>query len=696
MSIKDLKSLCLLVLSLPILVLAKEEKGSQARRLDSLYKHTWELLAQNPLQALDSARSYYRLAQSLHDTMEMGYAIDFVATAHLYQNNNDSAYHLHQRALSLFQQVQDTFGISQAHVNLGTSEIYRGNFIEALRHFRRSYQLDTLHGDRSGKLFYHYNLASLYREQQVEDRALHHLRQALSITLEDSLHMYQLPGLYVSIAEIRAEQGDLEAARDTAILAEKYARKYEGNLSLASAFSVYSQIARKRGDYQQSLQYLDTVYHYDTIFGDPYSLAYTWENYALTHLAMGQMSKALEMIRRAQKIAEEQQTILLKRDIYRTLARVLDSNKQYQQAYRALRYYQDIRDSLRPVDIHQELLELDQQVAEKKLDLLQTRKRLQDQQLAYRDIQLYATFGLAVLALVVALLLYRSRKRTHNFNRALIKQNKEISLKQEKLNHAKSDLQEKNNKLEQLNKSKDKLFSIMAHDLKQPFHQLQSSIDLIQQKHLSAKDRQELLQQLHESVQRTSEMVNNLLTWSKAQFAGITIQRERINLSAITKKQVLQLSNILDKKQLQIQVDIDFGLTVFADAEHLAVIIRNLIHNAIKFSHATSSIEIYSNQRDEDHLTLTVRDHGLGMDTKTLERLKKSPEQGNNSQLGTFQEEGTGLGLLIIKQFLQENGGTLEIESSPGEGSTFTIVLEAAKAEDATKENTNFTTNNLS
>lgn len=692
---KDFKGLFIVVFSLISFVGSKAETESQRARLDSLYIQTWELLAQDPLQALDSARSYYELARSLQDTTEMGHALDFVATAYLYQNQNDSAYYLHKQALQLFERTQDTFGLSKVHVNLGTAELYRGNFIQSLRHYRRSYHLDTLHGDESGPLFYHYNLATLYRQEQAQDRALYHFWEALQITLEDSLHLYQLPGLYISIAEIRAEQGDLEAAWDTATIAEQHAHKYEENLTLASVHSVYSQIARKRGEFEKSLQYLDTVYHYDTIFGDPYSLAYTWEAYALTHLAMGQKSKALEMIRRAQKIADNEQTILLERDIYQSLARILDSNRLHKQAYSALRKYLNIRDSLRPVDIHQEVLQLDQQVAEKKLDLLQARKKLQDKELAYRNVQLYTSLGIALLALVVGLLLYRSRKRSHEFNRALLKQNQEIRQKQEKLNAVKSDLQEKNNKLEKLNRSKDRLFSIMAHDLKQPFHQLQSSIELIQQNQFSAEDRQQLLLQLHESVQRTSEMVNNLLTWSKAQFAGITIQREPVNLSAVTKKQVLQFSNILDKKQLQVQLDIDFELTVYADAEHLAVIIRNLIHNAIKFSHSTSTLEISGRQRDENYLSLTVRDYGVGMDKRTLERLKQSPGNGNESKMGTFQEEGAGLGLLIIKEFLRENGGALEIDSTPEEGSAFTIIMEVARSEKAQRGQTDMSSSNL-
>ena len=656
---------------------ARIDTSHSQARFERYYKTSWRLVAIDPQKALDTARLYYQLAKAKRDSYELGYAYNLRGYGHYHQNQNDSALHLFRRAQALFEALPDSAGLSETLYYMGLAQIYRGKFGSSLSAFRQSYQIDTALGYRPARALYHYNIGTLLSEQQAYQQALPLYRKALKEMLRDSLVPYQWPGLYLKIVDCLVEAGHLEAALDTARLARQSARQNEDEASLSASYALIAAVYRKKGEYQRARRYLDTAYAMDTAFGDPYIIAADHREYALLHLAEGRIQKALAYIRKARDMQATRQVILLRRDVYKTLARIEAAAGHAQKAYKALQRYLAIKDTLQPLDTYHQIFQLQQEIKEKELALSQAHSRLQTQKLERKNNYLLFSLAALLLALVLLVIFYRLRLRLKQSNTALQQRNTEVEKQREELDRIAGKLRQQKESLEKLNQSKNRLFSILAHDLKQPFQQLTQTIELVEDGQMSAAEREELLQQLKQNVQRTSEMVNNLLTWSKAQFAGTSVAPQAVNLSALVKKQVLQLSSVLEEKALDMQIDLDPQTKVWVDPEHLAIIVRNMLHNAIKYSFPEGMVRLSASQDKPHSIALHVQDQGRGMPPDKVEELMRDKDQ--QSEPGTLMESGTGLGLLIIKELLAENKGQLHIQSQPDKGSVFTIVLPSTK-----------------
>jgi signal transduction histidine kinase len=652
---------------------ASIDTSHSQERFERYYNSTWRLVAINPRKALDTARLYYRLAKAKKDSYELGYAYTLMGFSHYHQNHNDSALYLFGRARKVFRALPDSAGLSEALYYMGLAQIYRGQFAEALSAFRRSYQIDTALGYPPAQALYHFNIGTLLSEQQAYQQALPLYRKALKAMLRDSLTPYQLPGLYLNIAECLLEENRLQGAQDTLRLARQAAQRYEDKASLSTFYALMAAVNREKGAYQQARRYLDTAYAMDTAFGDPYIIAADYQEFALLHLAEGRIQKALAYIRKVRDMPATRQVILLRRDVYKTLARIEAAAGNPQKAYAALQRHLAIKDTLQPLDTYYQVFQLEKQVNEKELALSQAQSRLQAEKLERKNTYLLFSLAALLLALVLLVIFYRLRRRLKQSNTALQQRNAEIEKQRGELDRIAGKLRQQKESLEKLNQSKNRLFSILAHDLKQPFQQLIQTIELVEEGEMSAAEREELLQQLKQNVQRTSEMVNNLLTWSKAQFAGSSVAPETVNLSALVKKQVLQLSSVLEEKALDIQVDLDPQTYVWVDPEHLAIIVRNILHNAVKYSFPQGRINLTAQAEEPQAIAFHVRDEGRGMPPDKVEELMRDKDQ--QSEPGTLMESGTGLGLLIIKELLAENKGRLHIQSQPEQGSVFTIIL---------------------
>ncbi len=251
-----------------------------------------------------------------------------------------------------------------------------------------------------------------------------------------------------------------------------------------------------------------------------------------------------------------------------------------------------------------------------------------------------------------------------NYNQEL---EREVSARLSELNKANKLLEEQKGVLEKSNQSKEKLISVIAHDFKSPLNSLKGAIALLKMGGLSAEELQQLALMLEGRVENTLDFVNNLLYWVKSQMQGIVVRPEPLAIAPL----VEQIASLY-KPQIQ-QKDILFECSlvegeVWADAEMLRLIIRNLLSNAIKFTPSGGKITIHT-EVQSDKLCLHVQDTGLGMSAHKISTLLE--EQQVASQEGTWQEEGTGLGLFLVRDFVRKNQGAFSIQSEEGQGSTF-------------------------
>lgn len=239
-------------------------------------------------------------------------------------------------------------------------------------------------------------------------------------------------------------------------------------------------------------------------------------------------------------------------------------------------------------------------------------------------------------------------------------------------------VEEKNKELEKLNETKQKLFSIIAHDLRSPIAQLKGSLDLVNKEYLSTDEFRSISGKLTAQVDQLHTTLENLLRWSISQLQGIVAKPEKVEmLPFIEEKAISFLQQSLDAKKLTVTIE-GSGLSVWADPEHLTLVFRNLIANAIKYSYPDTSITIRIYQQGGDVIS-EITDCGIGMSQQTIDTIFNPISMVSNT--GTSNEKGTGLGLKLCNEFLSINQGRIWVKSTEQKGSTFYVSLPATGQE---------------
>jgi signal transduction histidine kinase len=229
-----------------------------------------------------------------------------------------------------------------------------------------------------------------------------------------------------------------------------------------------------------------------------------------------------------------------------------------------------------------------------------------------------------------------------------------------------------NTELERLNTIKDKLFSVISHDLRGPVKNLSSVLALFKEGHLSQDEFVQLSGKLGHQLEVSGNALENLLHWAKAQLSDHKTEPEKIVVADIAGKVAQQLKESIETKKLQFSNELEPQLVAWADKNQVEIILRNLVANAVKFTREGGAIKITGKGVD-DHVEVCVEDSGIGMTAPAIQNLFQPGHHFTTS--GTNQEKGTGIGLLITKEMVANNGGSIQVDSSRNRGTRFTFTL---------------------
>ncbi|MFZ4522957.1 MAG: hybrid sensor histidine kinase/response regulator [Bacteroidales bacterium] len=240
-------------------------------------------------------------------------------------------------------------------------------------------------------------------------------------------------------------------------------------------------------------------------------------------------------------------------------------------------------------------------------------------------------------------------------------------------------LQESETKLREANAAKDKFFSIIAHDLRNPFNAVIGFSNLLRENinEFDLSEISEYIGYINDSAINAYTLLGNLLDWARSQTNSITFQPKAINVSEIIDSTLVILSGEATKKNIQVSSKVPSGSLVMADANMVSAIVRNLVSNAIKFTRPGGNITIYS-VLNNGYQDFTVEDNGIGIPEKEMEKLFRIDTKVYTK--GTADESGTGLGLILCKEFIEKNSGSIRVESKPGQGSRFIFTLPVCTA----------------
>jgi PAS domain S-box-containing protein len=250
----------------------------------------------------------------------------------------------------------------------------------------------------------------------------------------------------------------------------------------------------------------------------------------------------------------------------------------------------------------------------------------------------------------------------------------DIKAAEDEINLQKNEIEKNRDDLKKLNATKDKFFSIIAHDLKNPFHSIMGFSDLLYCSYDSIEEekKKEFLQLIKESSTTAYNLLENLLHWSRAQTNTIQYNPASYNISQSLLENIQMQGVVAQNKEIEILHKIPDQLIVTADANMISTVIRNLLGNALKFTSKGGRITIKASS-ENGAVNVSIADTGLGMDAATKNKLFKIDEFHNT--VGTSGETGTGLGLIICQEFIHRHGGKISVESEAGKGSSFSFTL---------------------
>ncbi len=234
-------------------------------------------------------------------------------------------------------------------------------------------------------------------------------------------------------------------------------------------------------------------------------------------------------------------------------------------------------------------------------------------------------------------------------------------------------------KLREANDTKAKFLSIISHDLRSPISSIGSLTEMIidNEEMLSNSEIIELIKVINQTSKTSYEQLENMLTWSRAQTSNLEFKPEIIDIKPFLIKFASENEYLCLKKNIELKVNIESEISVFADKNMLVSIIMNLLNNAIKFTPENGKVTINLKSTDNNFATISIIDNGVGIDSKRIKHLFSL--QKSSSTFGTNNEKGSGLGLLLSKEFIEKNGGIINVESELGNGSVFSFTLPIAK-----------------
>ncbi|HEY9049052.1 MAG TPA: HAMP domain-containing sensor histidine kinase [Ohtaekwangia sp.] len=424
-------------------------------------------------------------------------------------------------------------------------------------------------------------------------------------------------------------------------------------------------------DYKNSMNYNRIALHLDSVAGNTRALSISFYHAARNYNQLHKPDSAIYSLKQSIKLGNAINNLPGLINAHSLLADIYTQTNKPALAVEHLKLANQYKDSLYNSEKSGQIQEMkslyELESKDKTIDALGKENALQYQLISN---QRWLTILLAIgIILLMGFIILLSRLRTlqTKANHALEEKNKAIELQRE-------EMQAQAEYLHYLNQLKSKLFSVISHDLRGPIATLQSLLELVTSKILTQEEFLQVSDKVKDNLNVTQRTLENLLNWSLSQMEGIRTERKALEVKMAIDEACNLLADIAERKNVRIENISTSNILVLADPNQLQLILRNLIHNAVKFSKANGKVEV-STQTTSDTCLITVKDCGIGM---TPAEVHKILSQEHFTKRGTQEEKGTGLGLLLCKEFIKLNGGELRISSEQGKGTEISFMLTLA------------------
>ena len=565
-------------------------------------------------------------------------------------------------SLELTRKLKNDEAIASVLFTIGKIEYYLGDFDKAIDYFLKALAIREKFNNQK-EIAESYNMLGIvYMEINDKDKALDYLNKAwdLSNAIGNFTFAKKISNnlgiIYTKRKEYEKALSYYQITLDHCV---KNKDKKTECVTLNNIGATYWYLKK----YHKALEYYFKALNISKAAGNKWSISNTSRNIGEVYINLGNYSKSEQYLKNGLVIAKEINSKQLIRDCYLTLSELYYAKTDYKNAYNYHKKYSDIKDSIFSDDMGKNIAQMDVKFEiiqkEKENEILKKENEITLLKLKKQENQRnFLIIGTLLILLSIGVLFnrYQTKKKDNRLLETAIR----------KISKSEKDLKESNS-------TKDKLFSIIAHDLRSPFNVLVGLTDLLSQKvdSLSATKIKEYSTYINQSSIKVLSLIDSLLTWSRSQTGKIKISPEYINLKEIVDSCIEIVSLHAKEKGISIISNLSENDVSYADKGTIVTVIRNILSNAVKFTPNKGVITVKSNKED-NFISILISDTGVGISKENLSNLFKI-ESGTTK--GTNQEEGTGLGLIICKEFVEKNKGSISVESEVNVGTTFKISL---------------------
>ena len=583
----------------------------------------------------------------------------------------------YQKSKTLFKALKDTLSIAKVNNSIGLIEIKRGNYAKGLQ-----FSLAAIKELENRKLINelnvaYSNLAEAYYSVNANEKAIEFYTKAVEVQ-KQLRDINRINASNTRLAELYSQKKEHRKAIE-------YYEKVIAN-SETENDSILGYILPKLGaeylkfnDYEKASEYLVQGYNINTRNNNKPNLLISLNNLGDLNLHQNRLVLAEKQLLEAGNIAKnlDNKTELLK---HYKLMRTLDSTrKRFDRAFEWQRQYYELHNNLKKdkvlvnsSSIDTQLLELDPNFDNPNTNNIDDQgeagSALETEE-KYNKFKLIFYALLAAFAIVSTFLILIYLKRNNN-----IKYTQELEEKNIKIELQNEAFLEQTKHLENVNNVKDKLFSIVSHDLKDSLSSINGFIDLLKDGSLSREEFDNLIPELSENANNASLLLFNLLNWSKSQMQSLEPKPSLFDVQEVFEDKVKLIEQRMENKGINL-IDHSLRDFVYADRSMFEIVVQNLLANALKFSKNGDTITI-SNHISNGSCIISVEDTGIGISKENIDKLFKNT---SFTTVGTNNEKGTGLGLSICKELIELNNGEIWVESTHGAGSTFYVKLPKSK-----------------
>ncbi|WP_162425614.1 tetratricopeptide repeat-containing sensor histidine kinase [Pontibacter pudoricolor] len=614
----------------------------KAEELCELSKAHWYT---DPKKAVAYGKEAIKIAETINDQLLIAKAYNNTGAGFFNLGDYNTSAEFYYESVRLREALADTAGLSASYNNIGNIYLSQKNYYKAKIYYNKALSLasqiqDTLVISRALN-----NLGNVYEREEKFEVALRFYHKSLPLKEKTN----DIKGIVISLINI-------------------------GNTY------------QKQGKYSNALHYLQRGLALSGKTKSLHDQTYAYRGLAETYLGLKDYRKAERYGKQSLDVAQHTYSKNEAKTSAEVLQKIYSETGDFEKAYQYLHLSAAYNDSINTEEITRQTtsFQVKYETAQKEkenLKLLAEHEK-HEQEIEHKTIVQYATVLLLILSLTVVIVAYLGNRRMKRLNKLLSRKNKKVSQYSEDIKKKRNELaaqalmlQQQKEELENLNQLKDKLFSIVAHDLRGPLLSLKSLLQVLAMGKIPEEKFLHFAKTLEAEQQNTLWLVDNLLVWARSQMQGTSVKREQINIYSLTANTLDLLAPQAKSKGVQMHNLAQEDMPAYADVDMIQLVLRNLVSNAIKFCNEGDMITIETELTDHDMLLVTVRDTGVGINA---EKLPKLFGLRSYTSLGTAKEKGSGFGLAMCRDFVDNNGGRIWVESTEGEGSTFKFTLPLA------------------